>query len=51
VLLARARRLHYTPALAEIDVDMLRGLDAAVLLPPRRWEWGAELEAFARACA
>jgi len=25
---------------------VLRGLDAAVLLPARRWDWAAEIEAF-----
>jgi hypothetical protein len=40
----------YVPQLAEIDTDVLRGLDASVLLSPRRWEWASDIEAcFARA--
>lgn len=40
----------YVPQLVEIDADVLRGLDASVLLSPRRWEWASDIEAcFARA--
>ena len=35
----------YVPQLAEIDADVLRGLDASVLLSPRRWEWASDIEA------
>jgi hypothetical protein len=57
VLVARAARaaprawcVQYVPELAEIDADVLRGLDASVLLSPRRWEWASDIEAcFARA--
>ena len=44
--LARLRRLLYEQPVADVDPAVLRGLDAAVLLPARRWDWAAEIEAF-----